>query len=202
MKLIGLFDSPYVRRVAISMRLQGFAFEHVALSVFRHQDEMRTINPLVKVPMLVLDSGERLIESSFILDYLDGQVAAGKRLIPVSGMARMQIQQQCAIGLVATEKAIQVYYDTQLRPAEFSYGPWVARCTEQMHDAFAMLDALSVSDVLSGAPMTQADITSAVALRFARYVHPAQFPLGRYPRLEQLSIHCEALPAFVDTPLE
>ena len=61
MKLIGLFDSPYVRRVAVSMRLLGFDFEHVALSVFRNQDEMRQINPLVKVPMLVLDSGEKLI---------------------------------------------------------------------------------------------------------------------------------------------
>lgn len=202
MKLIGLFDSPYVRRVAVSMRLQRFAFEHVALSVFRHQDEMRKINPLVKVPMLVLDNGEKLIESSFILDYLDGEAAADKRLIPASGAERRKIQQHCAIALIATEKAVQVYYDTNLRPAEFSYAPWVARCTEQMHDAFAMLDALPVSGLLSGAPITQADITTAVALRFARHVHPAEFPAGRYPRLDQLSSWCEALPAFLETPLE
>ena len=88
MKLIGLFDSPYVRRVAVSMRLLGFPFEHVALSVFRNQDEMRQINPLVKVPMLVLDSGEKLIESTFILDYLDGEAAPEKRLMPAAGHAR------------------------------------------------------------------------------------------------------------------
>jgi glutathione S-transferase len=202
MKLIGLFDSPYVRRVAISMRLQGFAFEHVALSVFRDQDEMRNINPLLKVPMLMLDSGEKLTDSSFILDYLDGQVALDKRLVPASGSARMQIQQQCAVAVVATEKAIQVHYDTKLRPAEFSYEPWVERCTEQMHDAFAMLETQPISGVLSGAAITQADITAAVALRFARFIHPAQFPLDRYHRLEQLSVHCEALPAFLETPLE
>ena len=202
MKLIGLFDSPYVRRVAVSMRLQGFAFEHVALSVFRHQEEMRRINPLVKVPMLVLDNGDKLIESNFILDYLDDVVAPERRLVPASGAMRRQILQQCAVALVATEKAVQVYYDTQLRPAEFSYGPWVARCTEQMHDAFAMLDAHSVSPLLSGAPITQADVTKAVALRFARYVHPTQFPDDRYPQLEKLSAYCEALPAFLGTPLE
>lgn len=202
MQLIGLFDSPYVRRVAVSMRLQGLAFEHVALSVFRHQDEMRRINPLLKVPMLVLDDGDKLIESSFILDYLDDVAAPGRRLVPASGAARRRIMQECAIALVATEKAVQLYYETQLRPAEFSYGPWAARCTGQMHDAFAMLDSQPASPLLSGAPITQADITKAVALRFARFVHPADFPDGRYPQIEKLSACCEALPAFLETPLE
>ena len=136
MRLIGLFDSPYVRRVAVSMRLQGFAFEHVALSVFRHKEEMGKINPLLKVPMLELDNGERLIESSFILDYLDSEAAPEKRLIPANGPARRQVLQECALALVGAEKAVQLNYETLLRPAEFSYSPWVQRCTEQMH-AFA-----------------------------------------------------------------
>jgi len=202
MQLIGLFDSPFVRRVAVSMRLLGFPFEHVALSVFRNQEEMRKINPLVKVPMLVLDNGEKLIESSFILDYLDGIAPENKRLIPATGEARRKIQQQCAVALIGTEKAVQIVYDTQLRPVQFSYAPWVERCTQQMHDAFGMLDAQPASAVLSGAPMTQGDVTTAVAINFAQYMLPAQFPAGRYPRLEQLSDYCEALPAFVDTPLE
>jgi glutathione S-transferase len=202
MKLIGLFDSPYVRRVAVSMRLQGSSFEHVALSVFRHIDEMKKINPLVKVPMLVTDDGEQLIESSFILDYLDGEVAAEKRLVPASGAARRKIQQHCAIALIGAEKAVQLYYETALRPSEFTYQVWADRCTTQMHDAFALLETMPESPLLSGAPITQADITSAVALDFARYVHPAHFPQGRYPRLERLSAYCEALPAFVATPLE
>jgi glutathione S-transferase len=184
------------------MRLQGFAFEHVALSVFRHVDEMRKINPLVKVPMLVLDNGDTLIESSFILDYLDGEAAPERRLIPASGAARRQIQQHCAIALIGAEKAVQVVYETTLRPPEFTYQSWVDRCTVQMHDAFAMLEAQPLSPLLSGAPITQADVTSAVALRFARFMHPAQFPLERYPRLQQLSAYCEALPAFIETPLE
>ena len=202
MKLVGLFDSPYVRRVAVSMRLQGFAFEHVALSVFRHIDEMRKFNPLVKVPMLILDDGEKLIESSFILDYLDGLAPAGKRLMPAGGVARMKIQQHCAIALIAMEKAVQYYYETGMRPAEHSYHAWAERVMAQMHDAFAILEAMPESPVLSGAPLTQADVSAAVALAFARYVHPTQFPAGRYPRVEQLSAHCEDLPEFIATPLE
>lgn len=201
MKLIGLFDSPYVRRVAVSMRLLGFPFEHVALSVFRNKEEMQKINPLMKVPMLVLDSGEKLIESTFILDYLDGLVMPEKRLMPTSGHARMQMQQHCALALVAIEKTMQVYYETSLRPAEFVYKSWVERCSAQMHEAFSMLDALPASGVLAGMTINQADVTSAVALGFARFVLPDLVPAGRYPRLEQLAAHCEALPAFLETPL-
>lgn len=202
MKLIGLYDSPYVRRVAVSLRLYGIEFEHVALSVFRHQDEMRKVNQLLKVPMLVLDDGEKLLDSSFILDYLDGEVPLEKRLTPVSGAARRQVQQQCATALVAVEKAVQVVYETSLRPKEYSYVPWVGRCTTQMHTAFAMMEALPPSKALSGAPLTQADVTRAVVHRFASYALPAEFPTGRYPQLEQLSDYCEALPAFAQTPLE
>jgi glutathione S-transferase len=202
MQLMGLFDSPYVRRVAVSLHLYGMGFEHVALSVFRDQDEMRAINPLLKVPMLVLDSGEKLTESSFILDYLDGEAAAEKCLAPATGPARRQVQQQCAIALLGAEKAAQIVYDTQLRPAQFSYAPWVARCTAQMHAALAMLEAMPPSGAPSGASLTQSDVTAAVVFRFARYRLPSEFPDGRYPQLEKLSAYCETLPAFARTPLE
>jgi glutathione S-transferase len=202
MKLIGLFDSPFARRVAVSMRLQGFAFEHITLSVFRDVDEMRKINPLVKIPMLVLDNGEKLIESSFILDYLDGEVAPERRLMPASGPARRQVQQHCAIALVAAEKSVQIMYETKYRPAQYTYPAWGERCLTQMHDAFAMLEEQPLSPALSGAPLTQADVTSAVVFRFANFVLPEQFPQDRYPRLQQLSAYCEALPAFAETPLE
>jgi glutathione S-transferase len=202
MQLIGLFDSPYVRRVAISLHLYGMGFEHVALSVFRNQDEMRAINPLLKVPMLVLDSGEKLIESSFILDYLDSEVAAEKRLMPAAGPARRQVQRQCAVALLGAEKAVQIVYETQLRPTQFSYEAWATRCAAQMHAAFAMLEAMPPSGASCGTSLTQGDITTAVVFRFARYRLPSEISDGRYPQLEKLSAHCETLPAFARTPLE
>lgn len=202
MKLIGLYDSPYVRRVAVTMRLYGMAFEHVALSVFRHQEEMRKLNPMMKVPMLVLDDGEKLAESSFILDYLDGEVVPEKRLTPASGPERRRVQQHCATALLTVEKAVQVVYETTLRPKEFSYAPWVERCRTQMHTGLALLDALPPSRTLAGGALDQGDVTTAVVMRFVRFVLPEEVPQGRYPNLENLSAHCEALPAFVDTPLE
>ncbi|MEG1053395.1 MAG: glutathione S-transferase N-terminal domain-containing protein, partial [Janthinobacterium sp.] len=70
MKLIGMLDSPYVRRVAICLQLQGIRYEHLSLSVFRHIDAVREINPVIKVPTLVLDDGQVLMDSTLILQYL------------------------------------------------------------------------------------------------------------------------------------
>ncbi|MBU4508107.1 MAG: glutathione S-transferase N-terminal domain-containing protein, partial [Gammaproteobacteria bacterium] len=50
MKLIGMLDSPYVRRVAISLQLLDLPFEHQSLSVFRTFDEFSRTNPVVKAP--------------------------------------------------------------------------------------------------------------------------------------------------------
>ena len=75
MILIGQFDSPFVRRVAIAMRLYGIAFEHKPWSTFGDADKIAPYNPLRRVPTLVLDDGEALIESAMILDYLDGPVS-------------------------------------------------------------------------------------------------------------------------------
>ena len=106
--LLGLYDSPYVRRVAIAMVYYGIPFEHESLSVFRHMEEMRKTNPLLRVPMLTTPDGMRLHESAFILDYLDDVVREAGRdaLIPASGVLRRQVWQRVAMGQIAVDKAV------------------------------------------------------------------------------------------------
>src|SRR4051794_26743948 len=91
MKLVGMFDSPYVRRVAISMRLLGIDFEHASWSIGKDQAEVAKLNPLGTVPILVLDDGEALVESAMILDYLDDRVGPTRALVPASGEARRKV---------------------------------------------------------------------------------------------------------------
>ena len=81
MILIGQYNSPFVRRVAIAMRLYGIAFEHRPWSTFGDADKIAPYNPLRRVPTLVLDDGEALIESAMILDYLDDRVGPDKAMI-------------------------------------------------------------------------------------------------------------------------
>src|SRR5207237_6777612 len=62
MQLIGMLDSPYVRRVAVSLQLLGVRFQHQSLSVFRTYTEFQKINPVVKAPTVVCDDGTVLMD--------------------------------------------------------------------------------------------------------------------------------------------
>jgi glutathione S-transferase len=87
-KLIGMMDSPYVRRVAISLELYGVEFESRPLSVFSSFEAFSRINPAVKAPTLVLDNGIRLMDSSLILAYFEGQASPARKLLPADPLAQ------------------------------------------------------------------------------------------------------------------
>ena len=204
MQLIGMLDSPYVRRVAISMKQMGLPFEHRSISVFRQIPEFRKINPLMKVPTLVCDDGEILMDSTLIIDYLDSLVEPGNRLMPEGGKARRDALKHIGIALVACEKAVQRFYELTLRPADKQHAPWLARVTEQMQGAFDELEKIvgPAQPWLHGERPLQDDLTIAVAWRFARFVVPDALDAARYPALAAFSTRAEALPEFVSTPLE
>src|ERR687898_2565159 len=88
MMLVGQYDSPYVRRVAVSLRVLEFEYEHDTRSVFADFDAMRAINPLGRIPSLVLDGGEVLIDSAAILDWLDQTVGPERALLRPGGTQR------------------------------------------------------------------------------------------------------------------
>lgn len=208
MQLIGMLDSPYVRRVAISMKLMGLPFEHKSVSVFRHYAEFEKINPLVKAPTLVCDDGEILMDSSLILDYLETLVPAEKRLLPVNGVARRDALKRIGIALVACEKTVQHYYELNLRPAEKAHQPWLDRVAAQAHAAYDLLERVVVNSAatakpwISGNSMGQDDVTIAVAWRFTQFNSPALIDPARYPALAAYSARAEARPEFIATPLD
>ncbi|PXW26340.1 glutathione S-transferase family protein [Paraburkholderia caballeronis] len=205
MQLIGMMDSPYVRRVAISLHVLGLPFEHRSVSVFRHFDEFAKINPVVKAPTLVDDGGAVLVDSTLILDYLDRKVPAERRLLPEDLATRTFALRVVGFGLAAAEKTVQQVYERELRPAERQHEPWFERVRAQMHAAYGVLEQLVASrgdGWLCADRITQADITAAVAWRFTQYMLPGALDAVRYPALTALSARLEALPEFVATPLE
>ena len=149
--LLGLYDSPFVRRVAVTMAHYSIPFEHLSLSVFRHMDAMRPLNPLFKVPMLTLPDGEKIYESAYILDYLDELAEANgiEPLTPRSGATRRRIQQLMALAMVATEKAVAIEYERK-RPPELAWPDWTARLRGQMRQALAILEAQLPGDWFVG----------------------------------------------------
>lgn len=208
MKLIGMLDSPFVRRVAISAKLLDLPFEHQSLSVFRQFDRFKAINPVVKAPTFIADDGTILIDSSLIVDYLDRLVAPERRLLPEAPEARLRALALTGFALAAAEKTVQVVYEHGQRPADKLHQPWLDRVLDQLEAAYRELEP-RVADTegwLGGERMSQADVTVAVAWRFTQFM-AAEYPVlaridpARYPALAAYSARAEALPAFIETPL-
>ena len=139
MILIGQYDSPFVRRVAIAMRLYGIAFEHRPWSTFGDADKIAPYNPLRRVPTLVLDDGEALIESAMILDYLDDLVGPEKAMIARSGEVRRRHLRICALAMGLGDKGVSLLYERVLRK-EKQLDLWVERCKSQISGVLEVLE--------------------------------------------------------------
>jgi glutathione S-transferase len=202
MILVGMLDSPYVRRCAVSMKLMGIPFEHRSLSVFRTFDQFRAINPVVKAPTLVCSDGAVLMDSTLILDYLESQVTESRRLMPQHGIEHREALRLLGITLAACEKCVQIVYEKQ-RPEDKRHGPWLERVIGQANAAFVELerDLAKAHPWLQGAKLTAADIAVACAWRFAQHATADEVLAAKYPWLTRHSERAEALPEFASTPL-
>ena len=96
MILVGQFDSPVTRRVGVVLHHYGIPFTRDTRSIFSDAAEIAKITPMIRIPALILEGGEVLIDSGAILDYLDEQVGPIRALIPSSGPARRKILQTIA----------------------------------------------------------------------------------------------------------
>lgn len=193
MILVGQYDSPYVRRVAVSLHLLGIDYRHDGLSVFSDFDAMRGINPLGRVPSLVLEEAEVLVDSAAILDWLDETVGEERALLPRSGARRRHALRLIALATGAIDKLGAVNYERIIRPRQFRWPEWIERCRMQGEGALAALEA---EPWPAGARLLQPEITTACMLRWLRLSAPDLAPAGRFPALDALAERCEALPAF------
>lgn len=203
MQLIGMLDSPYVRRVAVSLQLLGLPFTHQSISVFRGFDRFAAINPVVKAPTLVCDDGTVLMDSTLMLDYAEALAAPRKSLMPVAVSERLRTLHLLGLALAACEKSVQIVYEHHVRPAEKLHAPWLDRVTAQMRAALDALEAELARQPLAAteAAIDQAGITAAVTWQFIQNVSAAAAaPVARYPRLAAHTAAAERLPAFATAP--
>jgi glutathione S-transferase len=197
MFLIGQYDSPFVRRVAIALRLYGLAFEHRPWSTFGDGDRIAPYNPLRRVPTLVLEGGEALIESMAILDYLDELVGPERAMIPAKGAERRRQLRICALASGLGDKSVSLVYESVLRKEQLKL--WVDRCEAQIVGALDVLEQernAAKTPYLFGERIGHSDIMVACALRFTHEAHPNLYNATRYPALVAHAAQCEALPPF------
>ena len=197
MFLIGQYDSPFVRRTAIAMRLYGTAFEHRPWSTFGEGDRIAPYNPLRRVPTLVLDDGEALIDSTAILDYLDELAGPARAMIAPDSAERRRALRICALATGLGDKSVSLVYERVLRKQQLKL--WVERCEAQICGVLDVLERERTAvetPYWFGARIGHADIAVACVLRFTGEAHPHLFNAARYPSLAAHAARCEALPPF------
>ncbi|WP_316538039.1 glutathione S-transferase family protein [Klebsiella grimontii] len=198
-KLIGMMDSPYVRRVAISLELYGVEFESHPLSVFSSFDAFSRINPAVKAPTLLLDNGIRLMDSSLILAYFEGQASPARKLLPVDPLAQASDLQTLGFILAAGEKAVQNVYEHNLRPAEKQHNPWIERITIQLLAACREWNTLLENRTAAAVP-DQVAVTSTVIWTFIQSMIPHVVHAGDFNHIQSAAELYEAHSAFKKHP--
>jgi glutathione S-transferase len=206
MKLIGNYMSPFVRRVAVSLNALDLPFELEVLIVSTQPEQVRAYNPVVRIPALILNDGEVLVDSGAILDEIDQMVGPGRALIPASGSQRRQVLKITAIAVATMEKAMWAVYERRFRPEEKVYEPWIERCDRQVLGGLRALDEMVSKTGRDGwlagtTRLSQADITSTVAYTFADALRPQLKLAQEVPNLASFAARREEMPIFRKAPL-
>lgn len=193
MILIGQYDSPFVRRVGIALRLYGMAFEHRPLSVFADGETIRALNPLMRVPTLVLEDGTVLTDSHMMLDYLDGLVEAP--LFPRHEPGRHRALRLAALACGLADKAVSLFYEGRLHAQPSAL--WQDRCRVQIGSVLAALEGeRPPTRWWFGDEIGHGDIALACALRFVAEAHHGLIDIADHPRLAAHAAQAEALAVF------
>jgi len=199
MMLVGRYRSPFARRVAISLKTLGIHYEHKRITAWGNLKEMRSFNPVGRVPALVLDDGDVLFDSNAILDHLDQIAGPDKALIPLTEPGRRKIMRLVVAAMGGLEKMVHSVYERTMHPAEKVHQPWIDHNLSQTREALAWLETRPQSPWLESDRLTQADITTAIVVDLALNGFPEAFAKGSFPKLEALRDRVAKLPAWQET---
>jgi glutathione S-transferase len=197
MKLVGPWLSGFTRRTGITMKLLGIPFEHLNLNAYAQKEEVRRYSPMGKVPALVLDNGEVLIDSPGIIDVLHEMVGPEKALLPPSGAPRLKALRLIGIGLNIYPK-LTALYDESVRPENYRLQSATDGFAEQAIIGLKLLEAeVGKQGWLVNDKLSQADIIAVVCYQGASmFVLPDHVNAKNFPRLAALTERAMKIDAF------
>ena len=199
MKLVGPWLSGFTRRTAITMKLLEIPFEHLDLNAYVNKEAVRRYSPMGKVPALVLDNGDVLIDSAGIIDVLYEMAGPDKALIPPSGAARLRALQLIGIGLNIYPK-LTALYDESRRPQSHQLQSQFEALARQALIGLELLEAQTADGWLVNDKLSQADIMTVVCYQGASmFILPDQVTAKNFPRLAALTERAMKIDAFAST---
>jgi len=204
MKLVGVFLSPFVRRVAATLNLLEIPFEHVNVSVVDSRDVIGSYNKLVKIPSLELDDGTVLIDSHEIVTELDRIVGSDRSLVPQEESSLRAYGQMIAYLTGACEKTVASLYEVFRRPAEKVWSEWAEQCQEQAIGGLEAAETNASNSLLDDGylfedKLTHADVLAVIAYETLSGMFSEQVNTEAFPKLSSLAGRLGETEPFVAT---
>lgn len=193
MVLVGRMMSPYVRRTAVLLDLLRLPFRLRPLAAVAEQEALRAVNPVGRVPALLVDDTVLVDSTAIALTLLDRH-DPDEALLPRRGPAYAEALQLLFVANGALEKFVAAYYEKTRRPAERVHQDWIVLCEGQAASALDALETRVGEPFALGGSLSYVDLALATALTFMA-ANGTAFDAARHGRLEALRQRCEAHPA-------
>ncbi|MCC7312530.1 MAG: glutathione S-transferase N-terminal domain-containing protein [Sulfuritalea sp.] len=198
MKLIASLTSPYVRKVRIVLAEKKIDCDLVLDSPWVEGNQVAAVNPLGKIPVLVLDDESTLYDSRVIAEYLD-TVAPNNRLIPASGRERISVKRWEALADGVLDAAVAAFLEAK-RPDGERSPAWIERQRGKVSQALkVMSDDLGGQPWCHGSSLSLADVAVGCALGYVSFRLGDMRWREQYPNLAHLYDKLMQRPAFADT---
>lgn len=199
MKLLGSVPSPYTRKVRIVLAEKKIDCDFEVVDVLPPENPVNALNPLGKVPTLVLDDGTALFDSRVIVEFLDGASPLA-RLIPDDNRERVAVRRWEALADGTLDAGLLIRYES-LRPKKEQSKDWTEKQTGKLTRGLALIAAeLGDRTWCQGERYSLADIAVGCCLGWVEFRKPGGVAWrARYPNLERLYVKLMERAAFADT---
>jgi glutathione S-transferase len=199
MKLLGSVPSPYTRKVRIVLAEKKIDCDFEVADVNPPDNPVNAVNPLGKVPTLMLDDGTALFDSRVIVEFLDA-VSPLSRLIPEENRERVAVRRWEALADGALDAGLLIRYES-LRPKKEQSAAWSSKQVGKLKRGVAMIAAeLGDKSWCHGDRYSLADIAVGCCLGWVEFRKPGNIDWrSEYPNLDRFYSKLMERPAFADT---
>ncbi|MBV6474709.1 MAG: glutathione S-transferase [Rhodocyclaceae bacterium] len=198
MKLIGSLTSPYARKARIVLAEKKIEYEFVLDNPWDAASGVPRLNPLGKVPVLVLDDDSTLFDSRVIVEYLDG-VSPNNRLLPAAGRERIRVKRWEALADGVLDAAVAAFLEAK-RPKKERSASWIARQREKIDRSLEMMsEELGEQPWCAGNAFSLADVAVGTALGYLDFRLADIKWREQHANLARLFDELMARPSFAET---
>ena len=198
MKLIGSHTSPFARKVRIVLAEKKIEYDFEIDSPWVEDSKVPNVNPLGKIPVLLLDDNTPLFDSRVIVEYIDN-VTPNSKLFPAPNRERTEVKRWEALADGICDAAASAFLEAK-RPKKEQSASWIARQRDKVARSLVFMSSeLGEKSFCMGTHFSLADIAVGTALGYLAFRFTDIKWQESYPNLDKLYAKLMLRPAFADT---